>query len=286
MFLGCVLDDTLPEGIVENDSDCDDSNDQIHPNAPDICDDIDNNCNQLIDEDLTATYYLDWDGDGFGSNTSIESCDPQSNYVQQSGDCDDTEFMIKPFVPEVCDFIDNNCDGQIDENVLQIYYADTDGDGFGDPNDTVESCQTSTLYIEDNRDCDDSDPIQNPNGTEVCNGEDDDCNEEVDENSIDAITMVWTLMAMDLEALLLFKIPVKNHQHLQDIPLFWIKAIAMTPDPVFIRVPQSSVMVLMMIVMEISTYKPSMLRFGTPILTTMTMVILNTKSNVHNGWIH
>ena len=128
----------------------------------DICDGVDNNCNDLIDEDLMQTYYEDWDGDGFGSTTPIETCSPQESYVQQSGDCDDSDFMIKPFVVEVCDFIDNNCDGQIDENVLNTYFADEDGDGFGDLNNTISSCIPSSSHIEDNSDCDDTDPTQNP----------------------------------------------------------------------------------------------------------------------------
>jgi hypothetical protein len=192
MFLGCVLDgESLPEGIVDNDSDCEDQNDEIHPNAQDICDDLDNNCNNLVDEDLMNTYYTDWDGDGFGNNTPIESCAPEENYVQQNGDCDDSDFMIKPFVSEICDLIDNNCDGQIDENVLNTYFSDSDEDGFGDPNNTILACSPTITHIEDNSDCNDTDPTQNPNGIEVCNGEDDNCDEEIDNESIDAIT--WFL---------------------------------------------------------------------------------------------
>ncbi|MEZ4798268.1 MAG: putative metal-binding motif-containing protein [Flavobacteriales bacterium] len=96
-----------------------------------ICDGIDNDCDLLIDEDF------DVDGDGF------TSC---------SGDCDDNNNLVYPGAPEICDGLDNNCDTQIDEGVTITYYADADGDGFGDLNVTVDACSQPVGFVLDNTD--------------------------------------------------------------------------------------------------------------------------------------
>ena len=99
--------------------DCDDSNVLANPAMVEICDTIDNNCDDAIDEDSAidvTTWYLDTDGDGFGlENETLESCHSLQNYVLTLGDCNDTESSISPIASEVCDDIDNNCDGNIDE---------------------------------------------------------------------------------------------------------------------------------------------------------------------------
>ncbi len=85
-----------------------------------ICDGIDNDGDGDIDEDLDfTTYYKDNDGDGFGDeNISISTCDgAPSGFVEDNTDCDDLEFDVNPGAPEICDGLDNNCDGQIDENI-------------------------------------------------------------------------------------------------------------------------------------------------------------------------
>ena len=55
-----------------SDEDCDDNNALIYPSADEICDGIDNNCNDIIDEDVMTTYYQDLDGDGFGDPDNTE----------------------------------------------------------------------------------------------------------------------------------------------------------------------------------------------------------------------
>ncbi len=99
--------------------DCDDTNPAINPNAIEICDDLDNDCDGQVDEDLTLQeYYLDADGDDFGAGTAISDCQPpNSNYVLQSGDCDDTNPAINPDAMEVVDGVDNDCNGLIDDVV-------------------------------------------------------------------------------------------------------------------------------------------------------------------------
>jgi hypothetical protein len=139
-----------PEGYADNSGDCNDANAAIHPGAAEVCDHEDNNCNGEIDEGdvcTTYTYYKDADGDGYGNpNDSVTSAEPQApeGYVDTSGDCKDDDAAINPGATEVCDQTDNNCNGEIDEGDVcteYTYYKDADGDGYGDPNDSVTSAE-------------------------------------------------------------------------------------------------------------------------------------------------
>ena len=83
--------------------------------------------------------------------------------MSDNTDCDDENPNINPGMNELCDGIDNNCDGNIDENVAtNTYYADSDGDGYGDPNITKESCSVPQGYVSNNTDCNDSDALIYP----------------------------------------------------------------------------------------------------------------------------
>ena len=94
------------DGYSVNDGDCDDANPDVHPAATEICDEIDNDCDALIDEDddsldlSTATaYYLDIDGDGFGvTEDVVYACSQPDGHVIASGDCDDGNW---PFIREL-----------------------------------------------------------------------------------------------------------------------------------------------------------------------------------------
>lgn len=99
--------------------DCNDNDASIHPGAIEICDGKDNDCDGQVDEGLpTKTWYHDTDGDGYGSNaTATVSCSAPatSGWVLQGGDCNDQNAAVHPGAAEVCDGIDNNCNGVIDE---------------------------------------------------------------------------------------------------------------------------------------------------------------------------
>jgi hypothetical protein len=168
-----------PAGYVSNNLDCDDANDEVNPNATEINDGIDNNCNGTIDEGFVLTsYYLDNDGDGFGAGSPVQDFNsPGPNYVLVGGDCNDNDPNINPNAIEVCDGIDNNCNNQIDEGLpTQTYYADADGDGFGNPAISTVNCSQPTGFVINNLDCDDTNPNINPDATDIPgNGIDEDC---------------------------------------------------------------------------------------------------------------
>jgi len=105
-----------------------------------------------IEEDPITEVNLDMDGDGF--ETPI--------------DCDDSNASINPSAVEICDGNDNNCDGEVDEGVLNTYYLDADEDGFGDNNHTLLACRLPDGYVQVANDCDDSDPDKYPGSTTLC----------------------------------------------------------------------------------------------------------------------
>ncbi|MBM3185305.1 MAG: T9SS type A sorting domain-containing protein [Bacteroidetes bacterium] len=169
-----------PTGYVSNATDCDDSNNQINPNVTEIADNIDNDCDGLTDEGFALlTWYLDNDQDGFGGASSVQSVlSPGSNYILQGGDCDDSNNQINPNAQETCDGIDNNCDGFIDNGLtFTTYYADVDGDTYGNINDSIVACTQPSGYVLNNTDCDDTNSAINPEATDIpINGIDEDCN--------------------------------------------------------------------------------------------------------------
>ncbi|MFM7667323.1 MAG: MopE-related protein [Bacteroidota bacterium] len=168
-----------PSGYVANNTDCDDSNGAINTSATEIADNIDNDCDGLTDEGFAIlTWYLDADQDGFGGTDSILSISsPGVNYILIDGDCNDQNALINPNAQEVCDGIDNNCDGQIDNGLIFLtYYADTDGDTYGNPNSSISACSPPSGYVLNNTDCNDANASINPGETDVpANGIDEDC---------------------------------------------------------------------------------------------------------------
>jgi hypothetical protein len=177
-----------PEGYVDDDSDCDDTDASVSPDADEYCDGIDNDCDGHTDDSSSvdaSTWYIDYDGDTYGRSDgayTLDACSQPTGYVADDTDCDDGQSGINPGETEVCDEIDNNCDGSVDEEVTPTYYADVDGDGYGDASDSVDQCDAPENYVTDNTDCDDSYELTYPDAPEICDGEDNDCDGSDDEN--------------------------------------------------------------------------------------------------------
>jgi|GEM_PF-6383384 len=102
--------------------DCDDADANVHPDATEVCDEADNDCDGTVDESDAAdvvTWYLDSDGDGYGTTTTtVQACSPPSMYVADGTDCDDGASNVNPGESEVADGIDNDCDEVRDEHLL------------------------------------------------------------------------------------------------------------------------------------------------------------------------
>ncbi len=131
-----------------------------------------------------ATCFADADGDGYGyPNSSLSGASSQSTCVESPGDCDDADASVNPGAQELCDGIDNDCDGQVDQGLsFQDWYPDLDDDGWGSEEGARSFCQEpGDGWVPQAGDCDDGDPDIHPNAEETCNGLDDDCNGLVDD---------------------------------------------------------------------------------------------------------
>ncbi len=167
--------DSDNDGYSTCEGDCNDNNAAINPGATELCNGLDDNCNMLVDENTntacaicvdgtlvgtSTTWYLDNDNDGYGNpDENVSACDQPLGYVTVPGDCDDNNASVNPVAIEICNGIDDDCDGNLDE-------------GFDIDNDGYTTCEG---------DCNDNNSAVYPGAEEVCNGMDDDCDGNTDE---------------------------------------------------------------------------------------------------------
>ena len=153
-------------------ADCDDADLSVQPVQNEICDAKDNDCDGIVDEDARpAIWYEDADGDGYGDarGTRVTQCvPPPSGYSLLPTDCAPDDPDRSPVAVEVCNGLDDDCNGVADFAAAPGDFEDDDGDGVPDA-----SCGGG--------DCDDLDPFVGAGLPEYCNGRDDDCDGMIDE---------------------------------------------------------------------------------------------------------
>ncbi len=209
-FQPTISCDVLPNSVHNND-DCDDTDPTVNPQSPEICDGQDNDCDDIKDGGLTfLPVWDDLDEDLYGDTFKeqkngceaadgnsgfyvIQNGDPDDlmlelNVVSNSTDCNDANPNVNPGSIEVCDSVDNDCDGTID-NAIQggaKWFPDGDGDGFGAGIGESACSPPTDASVAAGGDCDDFDPSINPGAEERCDGIDNDCDGLLDREASDA----------------------------------------------------------------------------------------------------
>ncbi len=188
-----------PSGSVSDDTDCDDTDADVNPGETEICNSVDDDCDGLVDDDdssvdtsTASTWYDDDDGDGYGDGgASSVACSQPSGAVSDATDCDDSDADVNPGETEICNGVDDDCDGLVDDDDSDVdtstgdtFYADSDGDGYGDAGSSTQACEEPSGYSDLDTDCDDSDSAMSPAATESCNAVDDDCDGDVDDGGV------------------------------------------------------------------------------------------------------
>ena len=180
-----------PSTCSKGGGDCNDDQAQINPGKPEVCGNtVDENCNGSyndVDADQCTNFYLDKDSDAYGKNGTLPKCMciKLGDYkATKSGDCDDANYLINGGIAELCDGVDNNCNGTVDEG------CDDDGDGYCDTG--MITIGTPAICKNGGGDCDDKVKAINPGAKEICgNLIDENCDNSLNSNDAASCTTYY-----------------------------------------------------------------------------------------------